>query len=117
MKHFPIFLACCVVTAACEHPGEGAKAERGYARGKIVIAAIDSFQRARGDWPDSLPELLPDFADSSALVVPSAPQERYPFEFGHEGDGYRLTFTYVGPGMNHCTYASDTKNWDCHGYY
>jgi hypothetical protein len=109
-------LTLCAL-AACEPPGKGPKAERGYRRAEPVIAALERYRQARGAYPDSLPMLVPALLPDSALRIPQREQERYPFEYHRTPEGYELGFRYVGPGMNECTYASRDKRWNCHGYF
>lgn len=118
MRFFRLLFSVSLVgISACEKPGEGPKAERGFARGHVVIAALDSFHRARAHYPDSLTQLLPAFIDSVALATPAHPQEHYPWSYTRKGDTYELQFRYVGPGMNECTYRSVARDWKCRGYY
>ena len=93
-------VVCCV---SCNAPGKGPKAERGYARAKPVVTALDSFRRAKGQYPDSLNQLVPQFLPAAALETPTRTQERYPLEYQQSDGNFTLTFRYVGPGMNYCT--------------
>ncbi len=101
---------------ACTSPGEGAKAERGYQRSDPVIAALAEFHEDRGQYPDSLTELVPDYLRADALETPSAPQENYPLEYRRLDHSYELSFRYAGPGMNRCTY-SPLSDWQCRGWF
>lgn len=42
MRSLPIFLSCCFFASACDGPGEGAKAERGYARLLLIGALLQA---------------------------------------------------------------------------
>jgi hypothetical protein len=42
--------------------------------------------------------------------------EGYPLTYRRVSDSYELSFSYVGPGMNTCTY-SPAVGWKCSGYY
>ncbi len=101
---------------ACPGPGKGAKAERGYHRAAPVIAAIDRYHAATGEYPPSLEALTPQYLDSLSLQRPENIQEST-FEYHRLSDGFELSFRYVGPGMNTCTYRSSTKAWTCGGYF
>ncbi len=102
--------------AACPAPGKGAKAEREYHRAAPVIAAIDHYHAATGEYPPSLETLMPQYLDSLSLRRPESIQEST-FEYDRLSDGFELSFRYVGPGMNRCTYRSSTKAWTCSGYF
>src|SRR3954470_14831973 len=43
-----------IAFAACDPPGKGPKAERGYRRSAPVIAALDRYRAEHGQYPDSL---------------------------------------------------------------
>ena len=103
--------------AACDPPGKGPKAERGYRRSAPVIAALDRYHAEHGQYPDSLRMLVPGFLPDSALRLPEREPERYPLEYGRTREGYDLTFRYTGPGMNDCTWHADTRKWACSGRF
>ncbi len=123
-----VSLAVCV--AGCwTPPGKGPKARAGYRAAAPVIAALDRFHSDRGHYPEALGELVPTYLpDGKALLYRGRAQplnapgydESIPeHEFGYHrsGDAYTLTFSYTGPGMNHCVYDSGTKTWNARGYY
>src|SRR5690348_7641586 len=100
-----------MLVLACDPPGKGPAAERGYRRSAPVIAALERYRQARGAYPDSLPMLVPEFLPASALAVPEPGREHYPLEYRATPGGYQLTFRYAGPGMNDCTYTSHDARW------
>ena len=110
-------LLAALLLGGCTPPGKGPKAERGYRRSAPVIAALERYRAQRGAYPDSLPALVPGFLPDGALRVPDREQERYPLEYRRAADGYELTFRYVGPGMNSCTYTPAPARWDCSGHF
>ncbi|HEY9248630.1 MAG TPA: hypothetical protein VIO38_05845 [Rariglobus sp.] len=112
-----ILLCPVLLWLSCAPPGEGAKAQRGYQRGSRVLAALEAYQRKTGHYPDSLPLLVPALLTAEALSAPQNAQEHYPLEYRRDGAGFSLTFRYVGPGMNRCTYDSATRSWSCSGLY
>ena len=106
-----------VFSLGCDAPGKGPKAERGYERAKPVVAALEAFRTATRQYPDSLSELVPRFLDASALELPSGVQEHYPFEYHRAESNFKLSFRYVGPGMNQCTIEGTHRTWECSGHY
>jgi hypothetical protein len=107
-----------LVLGACgDPPGKGPKAERGYQRSAPIIAALERYRAERGQYPDSLRMLVPRYLPERALRVPDHPQEHYPLQYQRTATGFELTFRYVGPGMNECTYTPVAKKWDCGGYF
>lgn len=106
--------AALAVLTACPPPGKGPRAERGYRLAAPVIDALERYHQAHGVYPDSLPQLVPAFLPSSAL---RAPVPGHPFRYGRAPDGYTLTFRYVGPGMNECTWTPVSRSWNCSGYF
>jgi hypothetical protein len=128
----PLLAAVCLAgfLAGCgTPPGKGRKAAVGYRAAAPVIAALEKFHADRGQYPESLGELVPTYLlDLRALLYRGRTQpvnapghdESIPeHEFGYRRDGntYTLMFSYTGPGMNHCVYDSETKAWHARGYY
>lgn len=106
----------------CPAPGKGYKAEAGYRRAHPVIAAIDRYRQERGSYPDSLSQLPADWLPPPDSSGPPARGLVYK----NHGERYELTFSYTGPGVNHCTYdsagsddsaARAATRWRCRGYY
>lgn len=126
-----LFVASLVffVTSCGTPAGKGRKAEAGYRGAAPVITALEAFHGKRGRYPSDLHQLVPEFLlDNSALLyrgrvqplnsprhTASIPQQ----EFGYhlEGDDYILSFSYTGPGINHCWYDSKTQTWSASGHY
>ena len=111
-------LAVCSVGAfalyrasAGDPPGQGARAEAGYAAAAPVIAALDKYHQAHGSYPATLAALAPD--ELSALP---GEVNGYPLGYQAKAGSYSLDFSYAGPGMNHCTYTPETQ-WKCYGFY
>ncbi|MCC6169261.1 MAG: hypothetical protein IT329_18720 [Caldilineaceae bacterium] len=92
-------------------PGEGRKAERGYAAAAPVIDALAAYQAEHQRYPATLDELIPSY-----LPAIPQPEEMPPLSYTRTDQGYQLAFQYVGPGMNRCTYTP-AEEWDCMGYY
>jgi len=100
----------CVVTVACPAPGKGPKAARGYAQAQPIINALAAYHRAHDAYPDQLSTLVPDYLDSVAV--------RAPVEYSKlASDDYEVSFRYVGPGSNHCTYRASARVWSCSGLF
>ena len=102
---------------ACWSPGSAARRQHGYDRATPIIAALERFHAKHGAYPDSLPELVPDYLPAPALAIPTASRETYPWRYVADTSGYTLQFNYVGPGMNWCRYTSRGARWNCGGYY
>ena len=131
-KPVALISAVCLVVclAGCgTPPGKGRKAEAGYRAAAPVIAALDRFHSDRGQYPESLGELVPSYLpDSRDLLYRGRAQPvnapghdesipEHQFGYKREDGAYILTFSYTGPGMNHCVYDSSTKTWHAGGYY
>ncbi len=96
-----------------EPPGVGIKAERGYAACAPIIAALEVYKAAHGNYPTTLEELAPELI---AGVPTSVPGEEIWYETTEAS--YRLNFTYLGPGMNICTFSPEiSPEWKCSGAY
>lgn len=114
---YRLWIVVAFGVAACVPPGEGPKAARGYARAAPVIAALDSFHSVVGRYPDSLPQLVPDFLRQESLAIPGRKLERYPLEYERSATDFILSFRYVGPGMNNCRFRASSRRWECSGYF
>ena len=100
-------------SATDEPPGVGVKAERGYAACNPIIDALEVYKETHRDYPTTLEELVPGLIAEVPTSVPGA-------EIWYEKTeaGYRLNFTYTGPGMNICTYSPEAgTEWKCSGAY
>ena len=111
-------LAVCSVGAFAAYrallgdpPGQGPRAQAGYAAAAPVIAALDQYHQAHGSYPATLSALVPEQLPALPGVV-----NGYPLEYQAAAGSYSLAFSYTGPGMNHCTYTPGTL-WQCNGYY
>lgn len=96
-------------------PGEGRAAEQGRQRADVVVQALQKYRVARGAFPDSLIQLVPQFLSAQELLTPFGHSKT--FQFRLDTLGFALTFDYVGPGMNACEYSSWTMRWSCSGYF
>jgi hypothetical protein len=110
-------LAAMLVLPACDPPGKGPRAERGYRRADPVIRALAAYRDAHGSYPAALAELVPRYLPAQALAVPRREQEAYPLAYTRTATGYELSFRYAGPGMNECTYRVPPGAWECGGYF
>jgi hypothetical protein len=100
---------CAAVTE--EPPGVGAKANQGYAACNFIITVLEEYNTANGEYPESLQELVPDYSPS----IPDRVNNE-PIVYTRTETGYTLRFSYVGPGMNICTYSTDAgREWRCTG--
>lgn len=113
----PLLLTSCFGPS----PGHGAAARTGYHHSEHIIAALDRFHGEHGHYPAEEKELVPRYLpslDVFALAYAGDPQHLF---YHREGDGsFSLGFNYVSgfPSyMNHCSYSSKTRQWECHGYY
>ncbi len=120
-KHKWVLVLVCVsllgMALACaswrqvDPPGEGPKAEAGYAACEPVIQALAAYQAEKGVYPQDLAALSPEY-------LTALPEEvnDMAIVYTPEAGSYALRFSYTGPGMNHCTYTPE-EGWDCYGYY
>jgi hypothetical protein len=115
----PVLLGILGMTLACsggaavEPPGQGAKAELGYQACAPIIAALGRYHDANGAYPQTLAELVPDYLPSVPGVV-----NDQPIQYSRTDESYSLSFGYVGPGLNTCTYSPDQEQgWRCSGLY
>lgn len=86
-------------------------------RSAPVVAALEAYRQHTTEYPEDLSVLVPQFLDAAALRLPPDEQESYPLEYARTKASYELSFRYVGPGMNRCTYTPDAASWRCDGYF
>ena len=128
-------LVGCTTSCFCSAPGKGRKARSGFRAAAPLILALEKFRETRGQYPATLEELVPTYLpDATALLVrgkveplhspraassagSDASSSLDQFLYGRDTDGYRLSFSYTGPGMNTCVFDSRTKQWNSQGYY
>lgn len=106
-----IALAVLLFRNATQAPGEGKKAEQGYALCAPVIAALESYYGTEGSYPQSLEELSPNYLTDLPIQ-----EDGSDLDYTAEGSSYSLGFHYTNLGFNECTYRPES-GWDCNGYY
>ena len=84
-----------------------------------VVDGLSAYHRTQGAYPAQVSDLVPRYVSSlpdrpTWATDPAGPGAWW--EFRTDSTGYELTFTYYGPGANHCT-ASAAEPWSCSGYY
>jgi hypothetical protein len=97
----------------CPAPGNDDRARSAMLDAKPVIAALNRYHQEKKSYPKSLSELIPKYlseSDYSAIVEKE-------FMYMARGGDYELTYRYVGPGINACTYRPESGEWKCHGHY
>ena len=104
-------LACSSILPTEEPPGVGEKAERGYTTCAPIITALEQYLLETGEYPGSLAELVPNYL----AVVPNEVNDQ-PISYTKTEEGYSLSFHYIGPGMNSCTFTP-ADEWSCSGAY
>jgi hypothetical protein len=92
-------------------PGEGPKAQRGFDAAAPLIAALNEHHVDHSQYPDDLVELVPQYVDA----IPTR-SKGMGFQYEIHGNEYQLSFTYLGPGVNHFHYSPST-GWKCSGYF
>jgi hypothetical protein len=104
-------LTACNLFTVDEPPGVGEKAEIGYAALAPIIKALEQHRTDTGTYPASLDELVPDYLSE----IPTEVNDQ-PIYYKIVEGSFTLSFHYVGPGMNTCTYTPEDK-WHCSGAY
>ena len=96
-------------------PGKGAVAEEWYKQCQPIIESLESYKASNHTYPATLDNLLPAY--SSVISEKELKEGKLQYlEYHRQDDGYKLKFTYYGPGVNYCVYHPGTK-WKCGGYY
>lgn len=101
----------CSALPTEEPPGVGEKAERGYAACSLIIHALEQYHSEKGEYPESLAELTPDYLAAIPTEV-----NNEPISYMKTEESFSLSFYYIGPGMNICTFTPE-EQWQCSGAY
>ena len=107
-----VILVLVLMCHSYDKPGEGPTAAAGYRWGAPVVAALESYHRDHGRYPDSLSILSPRYVSKEALATPR-PIVGPAYQLDHYG-GYSLSFLYTPPS-NTCTYTPASGRWNCTG--
>lgn len=114
MRNALCIFALFLTASACTPPGKGTAADSGYRFCARINTELENFRGITGRYPDSLAQLSSDSIRN--YIMP-----RRISDIDYQADSgmlsYELTVTYTGPGINHCTYSSESKAWACYGYY
>ncbi len=90
-------------------PGKGPEAAAGRRASVGLISAIESYRNARGLYPVSLNDMIPEFLAGVPRFKNGAT-----FEYRRLGSNYKLTFNYTNPLPVHCSHDSNSSEpWVC----
>ncbi|MBM3124446.1 MAG: hypothetical protein FJZ87_05140 [Chloroflexi bacterium] len=98
------------ILATEDPPGAGPKAFDGYMACAPIIEALNKYHESNGAYPESLQELVPEYL----AEVPDSVNDA-PITYSKTEESYALSFSYIGPGLNYCTYSP--SEWKCSGAY
>jgi len=105
-----LFLTACKLFTV-EPPGVGEKSERGYAACAPMIKALEQYRADKGEYPKTLTELVPKYISEVPTEV-----NNEPISYTKTDESFSLSFHYVGPGTNTCTFTPKDK-WHCSGAF
>lgn len=88
-------------------PGKGPDAEKGMRVSNAVVSAIETYRGARGTYPATLDDMVPDFIAGVPHLSNGSS-----LEYQRLGATFQLTFNYANPLPVHCTYQPG-KKWMC----
>jgi hypothetical protein len=88
-------------------PGKGPDAAKSMKVANSVASAIESYRGARGGYPLTLEEMVPEFMGSVPHMTHGSS-----LEYQRLGTSYKLTFGYANPLPVHCSMQPGTK-WAC----
>jgi len=88
-------------------PGKGPAADGGKRAATVILRTIENYRGARGYYPGSLEDLVPEFLAGIPTLSNGSR-----FEYLRLGMNYKLTFNYESPLPVHCSYMPTTQ-WSC----
>lgn len=90
-------------------PGQGPVAAAAMRSSSGVMNAIEAYRSARGMYPASLEDMVPDYMGGLPRLKNGASLEYQRF-----GANYKLTINYTNPLPVHCSHEpTQTKQWEC----
>jgi hypothetical protein len=92
-------------------PGQGPVAVSAMKVGGSVVSAIEAYRSARGLYPLTLDDMVPEFMSRMPKLKNGAT-----FEYQRLGANYKLTFNYTNPLPVHCSHestSSSARPWNC----
>ena len=110
-----------LVLTVCTYPGKpgsGAVARAAQNRAEAIVELLTTSKAITGRYPASLhavePSGLPDtvLPRFAAIVGDSLG-----YRTDSAGRGFELSFSYTGPGRNHCQRTDTSATWHCNGYF
>jgi hypothetical protein len=88
-------------------PGKGPDAAKGMRVSNAVVGAIESYHSARGGYPLTLDDIVPEFLAGVPHLSNGST-----LEYQRLGASFKLTFNYANPLPVHCA-ISPGKKWEC----
>ncbi len=88
-------------------PGQGPNAAAGKRAGDALVRTMEGYRSARGVYPMSLEELVPEYLAGLPRLSNGSS-----LEYQRLGPSFKLTFNYTNPLPVHCSYEPATR-WDC----
>lgn len=90
-------------------PGQGPVAASAMRASSGVVNAVEAYRSARGMYPGSLEDMVPDFLGGVPKLKNGAT-----LDYMRLGNNYKLTFSYTNPLPAHCTHEpTEHKMWAC----
>lgn len=117
LRDWAIALICLLLfvwMTGCATPVQNPKASEAFESLAPVVMVIERYHKDKRIYPRRLVDLVPDYIPQVPRMVNKRPIIYKPTE---KGKAFTLTFQYLDPDMNFCTYSSLEKNWDCQDYY
>jgi hypothetical protein len=88
-------------------PGKGPEAAKGMKVANMVAGAIESYRSARGMYPPTLDDIVPEYLGKVPHMAGGST-----LEYQRLGPTYKLSFGYANPLPVHCSMQAGTK-WTC----
>ncbi len=113
----------------CCSPDTCATAKNTFSALVPVTDALKSYHQQNGKSPDSIEYLFPNGLPSNISAnyrhgqsmptywVKTSDGGGVTFGYNDTSSGGTLRFSYTGPGMNVCSWKTETSSWKCYGYY
>lgn len=89
---------------------DGPSIEQGRERASELLATLEKYREAHGQYPAVIEALVPEY-------LPSIPRPAWRYEYTYDacsdGTGYILYFELAGTADDWCGYSSGAGQWKC----
>lgn len=100
----------CIFMYVTVYAIDAASYQQGQANADGLLAALEIYQQATGQYPAALTDLVPQYLP---LIPRPAPRHKYEYIACRQGNGYLLYYRLQGTAGKYCGYGDKLQTWQC----